>query len=70
MLWRRDLWGVFFIDSAKIAAADQQLGDLDWENDAGLGLIYYSFLGPIRADIAFDNLDSSPQFNIGFGSSF
>ena len=70
MLWRRDLWGVLFIDSAKIAAADQQLGDLDWENDAGLGLIYYSFLGPIRADIAFDNLDSSPQFNIGFGSSF
>lgn len=70
MLWRRDLWGVFFIDSAKIAAADQELGNLDWENDAGLGLIYYSFLGPIRADIAFDNLDSSPQFNIGFGSSF
>ncbi len=69
-LWRRDLWGVVFIDSAKIAEADQELGALDWENDAGLGLIYYTFLGPIRADIAFDNLDSSPQFNIGFGSSF
>ncbi|MFP4021112.1 MAG: hypothetical protein ACLFUK_05850 [Halanaerobium sp.] len=69
-LWRRDLWGVVFIDSAKIAEADQELGALDWENDAGLGLIYYTFLGPIRADIAFDNLDSSPRFNIGFGSSF
>lgn len=69
-LWRRDFWGVIFVDSAKIAAADQELGEPDWENDAGLGLIYYSFLGPIRADLAFDNLDSSPQFSIGFGSSF
>jgi len=69
-LWRRDLWGVIFIDSAKIAAVDKELGELDWENDGGLGLIYYSFLGPIRADIAFDNANSSPQFNIGFGSSF
>lgn len=69
-LWRRDLWAVVFIDSAKIAAADKELGELDWENDGGFGLIYYSFLGPIRADIAFDNINSSPQFNIGFGSSF
>ncbi len=69
-LWRKDLWGVIFIDSAKIAAADKELVDFDWENDAGLGLIYYSFLGPIRADIAFDNINSSPQFNVGFGSSF
>jgi len=69
-LWRRDLWGVVFIDSAKIAAAADELGDFGWENDAGLGLIYYSFLGPIRADIAFDNGDSSPKFNIGFGNSF
>jgi len=69
-LWRRDLWGVIFIDSAKIASVGKELGDLDWENDAGFGLIYYSFLGPIRADIAFDNINSSPQFNIGFGSSF
>lgn len=69
-LWRKDLWGVLFIDSAKIAAVEAELGDFDWENDAGLGLIYYSFLGPIRADIAFDNINSSPQFNIGFGSSF
>jgi hypothetical protein len=70
MLWRRDLWGVIFIDNAKIAAADKQFGDLSWENDAGLGLIYYTFLGPIRADIAFDNGNSSPQFKIGFGNSF
>lgn len=70
MLWRRDLWGVIFIDNAKIAAADKEFGDLSWENDAGLGLIYYTFLGPIRADIAFDNGNSSPQFKIGFGNSF
>jgi outer membrane protein assembly factor BamA len=69
-LWRRNLWGVIFIDSAKIAVADKKLGNLDWENDAGLGIIYYSFLGPIRADIAFDNINSKPEFNIGFGSSF
>lgn len=69
-LWRRDLWGVIFIDSAKIAESNNELGDIDWENDAGIGLIYYSFLGPIRADIAFDNLDSEAEFNIGFGSSF
>ena len=70
MLWRKDLWGVIFIDNAKIAAADEELGDLSWENDAGLGMIYYTFLGPIRADIAFDNINSSPQFKIGFGNSF
>lgn len=70
MLWRRDLWGVVFIDNAKITAADTELGNLSWENDAGLGLIYYSFLGPIRADIAFNNGNSSPQFNVGFGNSF
>jgi len=70
MLWRRDLWGVIFIDNAKIAAADTEFEDLSWENDAGLGVIYYSFLGPIRADIAFDNGDSSPKFKIGFGNSF
>ena len=70
MLWRRDLWGVVFIDNAKIAAADTELGNLSWENDAGLGLIYYTYLGPIRADIAFNNGNSSPQFNIGFGNSF
>ncbi len=69
-LWRRDLWGVIFIDSAKIAESNEELGDIDWENDAGIGLIYYSFLGPIRADIAYDNLDSEAEFNIGFGSSF
>ena len=69
-LWSQNWWGVVFIDTAKIAAAEKELGELDWENDAGLGLIYYSFLGPIRADIAFDNADSSPIFNIGFGSSF
>ena len=69
-LWRRDLWGVVFIDNTKIAAADSELGDLSWENDAGFGLIYYTFLGPIRADIAFDNGNSSPQFKIGFGNSF
>jgi outer membrane translocation and assembly module TamA len=70
MLWRKDLWGVIFIDNAKIAATDEELGDLSWENDAGLGMIYYTFLGPIRADIAFDNINSSPQFKIGFGNSF
>jgi outer membrane protein assembly factor BamA len=70
MLWRKNWWGVVFIDTAKIAAAEKELGDLDWENDAGLGLIYYSYLGPIRADIGFDNAESSPVFNIGFGSSF
>jgi len=69
-LWRRDFWGVIFLDTAKIAAAEKSLGELDWENDAGFGLIYYSFLGPIRADLAFDNINSSPEFNIGFGSSF
>lgn len=69
-LWRKDLWGVVFIDSAKIGRVNKELGDYDWENDAGIGLIYYSFLGPIRADIAFDNVNSSPNFNIGFGNSF
>jgi outer membrane protein assembly factor BamA len=69
-LWRRDLWGVVFIDTAKIAAANKELGDISWENDAGFGLINYTFLGPIRADIAFDNGNSSPKFKIGFGNSF
>lgn len=68
--WRRDLCEVVFIDNAKIAAADTELGNLSWENDAGLGLIYYTYLGPIRANIAFNNGNSSPQFNIGFGNSF
>lgn len=69
-LWRRDLWGVLFLDSAKISASSRSLADYDWEHDGGLGLIYYSFLGPIRADLGFDELDSDPVFNIGFGSSF
>ena len=69
-LWQKNLWGTVFLDTAKISASGKDLGDYDWENDGGLGIIYYSFLGPIRADIAFDNLSSDPVFNIGFGSSF
>lgn len=69
-LWQRKIWGVLFIDTAKISANNMSLSDYDWETDAGVGIIYYSFLGPIRADIGFDNLDSDPIFNIGFGSSF
>lgn len=70
LIWGKNWWEVVFVDTAKIVSAEQTLGDLDWENDAGYGLIYYSYLGPIRADIAFDNADRSPVFNIGFGSSF
>ncbi|WP_290763053.1 hypothetical protein [Halanaerobium sp.] len=69
-LWQRKIWGVLFIDTAKISASNMSLSDYDCETDAGVGIIYYSFSGPIRADLGFDNLDSDPIFNIGFGSSF
>lgn len=68
-LWRENWLGVIFIDHARFAEADNTL-DPEWETDGGLGVIYQSFLGPIRFDIGFDNLDEEPVIGVGFGNSF
>jgi len=68
-LWRENWIGVLFLDYARFAEAEN-IVDPEWETDGGIGLIYQSFLGPIRFDIGFDNLDEEPIIGIGFGNSF
>jgi len=75
-----DFGGVLFFDGAKIFQnrsrhADLQTEQKKWFLSAGIGIRYFTSIGPIRVDFAFPikkrkNIDSKVQFIMSLGQAF
>jgi len=75
--WRQRVWGdigmVAFLDTGAVGSGAMP-GSGDWRAGAGLGLRYYTSIGPVRADVAVPLVPQSGQQGygvyIGVGQAF
>jgi len=58
-----------FVDAAFVTEGSDFGGENDFQAGAGLGLRYYTSVGPIRADVAFplNPRSRDPDFAVYFG---
>ena len=61
-----DLWGIAFLDYAKIIPVHSVFSDVPWEVDGGIGLACDTPLGLMRIDVGLDNFKENPIYNITF----
>lgn len=74
----RDFGGVLFMDGAKVFQNKSRHFETEkkrWFCSVGLGIRYFTSIGPIRADIAFPirrrkGIDSKMQFILSLGQAF
>ena len=75
--WRQRLWGDFgmvaFLDSGAVGSRAMPGGG-DWRAGAGLGVRYYTSIGPVRADFAIPLISQTGQqgygLYVGVGQAF
>lgn len=65
-----DLWGMAFIDYAKIIPAHRSYSDLPWEIDGGVGVVCDTPFGLLKAEVGLDNFKEKPIYYLTFEKNF